>query len=114
MHPNGRRRIRFQSFRRPNRPLYQIATAIRAVTSEPSIRAARAKRAFVRANSRIPRVRRKITIAAFTVGSEFEHSNIVPGGWFTRIAASTERRPAHWCPNDPAVAHDLCNTPYLP
>ena len=62
-----------QSVHRPDRPPYQLAAAIGTSPFEHTFRAIAAKRAFEGADPGVRRVGRQIPVAAFAIGSQFQH-----------------------------------------
>ena len=59
---------------RADRPPRKLAAAIRAGAAEHAVRAIGAERAFERADHGFARCRRQILVAAFAIGTQFEHS----------------------------------------
>ena len=59
-----------------DRPPHQFAAAIRAKTAEHALGAAAAERAFIRTDPGLDGIGRQVAIAAFAIGSQFEHWRI--------------------------------------
>src|SRR5690349_8575811 len=103
--PCGRSGVLGQHFRRPDRPPDQLAAAIRAPSCENSFGAALAKGAFEGADAGVLRVGRQVPVAAFAIGTEFEHrtrASLGSGRSATRLVSrlpAARRRPARALPS---------------
>src|ERR1043165_8996492 len=69
----GRSRKLRELLGRPHRTAHQLAAAIRAAALQPAFGAGAAEGALEGADHRLARLRRKVAVAAFAVGTQREH-----------------------------------------
>jgi hypothetical protein len=76
-YPPGRGRVFQQLARWPDGARHQIAAAVGADTLEFGLHAIGAEGAFIGADAGVLAVGRQVAVAAFAVGSQFEHEQIL-------------------------------------
>src|SRR5271169_1377213 len=91
--PAGRRRVAQQSVAWPYRPAHQFAGAIGTTPAEHSVGALPAKRALIGADPGVERVGRQIPVAAFAIGSQFQHPGAI---LMMPMPAHPAREGWHW------------------
>lgn len=78
-----------ERIRRPDWPGREIAATVGADAVQPGLDAVAAEGALEGADHRVVRVGRQVLVATLAVGSELEHTQIVPRGYSSQASLVT-------------------------